>query len=321
MEALSVSNVRASSVENDSAKPKIACVTNTSFSGSTIFCLLANTHPQVAALGDGLNPRVLKTRGDSFVCSCGELLNDCPFWSAVFSAVRQQGVPFSIEDCNLRYSYLHPLLDRVLGRYHDDPVRRVFRQAALAAWPKHRRHVELHNRRNVAFCRAVLEASGKSVYLHNTKPLLMLYHLRDNPELDVSVITMVRDARGFVNSAMKRGTSALDAATRWRNYHQRVADLTRGIDSSRLLTLKYEDLCGDTESCMKRVFRFLDVEDVPVSRTVVPSDHHIAGNDLRLKKELTVRLDEDWQSKLSERDVAVIERQCRPTCEALGYEW
>ena len=149
----------------------------------------------------------------------------------------------------------------------------------------------------------------------------MLYHLRSNPHLDVSVVSMVRDARGFVNSAMKRGASAQGAAVRWRTYHQRVADLTREIDDDRLFTLKYEDLCGRTEDCMRGVCRFLGVKEYPISRTIIPADHHIAGNDLRLKKELTVRLDEDWESKLSRSDLEVIEKECRHTCQQLGYEW
>ena len=315
------SPVSAAKDENSDEKARVACVTNTSFSGSTIFSLLANSHPEVVALGDGLNPRVLRSRGDEFVCSCGELLRECAFWRAVFTNVNAQNVPFSLEDCNLRYSYLHPIWDRLLGRYHDDLLRAGIRRVAQAFWPRHRNHVALHDRRNVAFARAVLESSGKRVYLHNTKPLLMLYHLRSNPHLDVRVISMVRDARGFVNSAMKRGASARDAAVRWRIYHNRVADLTRGIDNDRLFTLKYEDLCGRTEETMREVCRFLGVADVPISRTIVPADHHIAGNDLRLKKELTVRLDEDWQSKLSRTDLSVIERECRSTCQHLGYEW
>lgn len=300
-------------------------MSNTSFSGFTIFCLLANSHPEIVALGDGLNPRVLCSRGERFVCSCGEILTDCEFWSAVFADVQGQGVPFTLRDCNLQYSFVgmarNRLLARLLGRYFDDPLRATVRRLALAAWPSYQRHVALHTARNVAFARAVTRCSGKQVYIHNAKPLLALYYLRNNPDMDVKVINMVRDARGFINSAVKRGASVRHASLRWRRYHRRVADITRDVDPSRLFTLKYEELCGNTEECMRSVYRFLGVADTPVSRTIFPSDHHIAGNDLRLKERLDVRLDKDWQSRFGAKELEVIEEICRSTCTELGYEW
>ena len=302
-------------------KPRIACVTNTSFSGSTIFSLLANAHPQVVALGDGLNPRILRSRGASFLCSCGERLQDCEFWTNVFASTGKRGVPFSLDDSNLRYSYLHPIADRIIGRYHDDPVRAATRWAAQRFWPPYKRHVELHTARNVAFARAVLECSGKEVYIHNTKPLLMYYYLRQNPSLDVKCINMVRDARGFVYSAVKRGSSVKGAALRWRKYHERVATLSEPLDSRQLYTLKYEELCGNTVSALQDVFGFLGVERLELSNVIRPEEHHIAGNDLRLKKELEVRLDSSWQENLSAADVRLIESICRTKCEELGYQW
>ena len=302
-------------------KPRIAFVTNTSFSGSTIFSLLADAHPQVVALGDGLNPRILRSRGPSFMCSCGERLQDCEFWTKVFAATREQGVPFSLEDSNLRYSYLHSTADRLLGRYYDDPLRAAVRWGAQRVWPPYRKHIKLHTDRNVAFARAVLQCSGKDVYIHNTKPLLMFYYLRQNPNLDIKYINMVRDARGFVYSAVKRGSSVKDAAHRWLRYHKRVDRLSAPLDTGQRYTLKYEELCGNTEAALKDVFAFLGVERLSVSNVIRPEEHHIAGNDLRLKKELHVRLDSSWEEHLSRADINVIESICRKKCEALGYQW
>ena len=308
-------------VSSHGKNPRVACVTNTSFSGFTIFCLLANSHSQVVALGDGLNPRILRARGESFVCSCGAPLKDCSFWQAIFDSVNSQGVAFALRDCNLNYSFLHPVWDRLIGRYHDDIARAAIRKLAVKVWPPYRRHVALHTARNVAFARAVTQSTKKDVYVHNGKPLMSLYYLRDSVELDVVVINMVRDARGFVNSAVKRGASAEEASLRWRRYHTRVAALTRAIDGRRKLMLKYEDLCGNTVDTMRGVFRFLGVEERFVSSRIVPAEHHIAGNDLRLKKELTVALDDDWQTKLSRSDLGIIEKNCRTLCEQMGYEW
>lgn len=255
------------------------------------------------------------------MCSCGERLQDCEFWTSVFENTRSQDVPFSLQHSNLRYSYLHPVGDRLIGRYYDDPLRAVIRVAAQRFWPPYKRHVALHTARNVAFARAVLQSSGKDVYIHNTKPLLMYYYLRQNPAMDVKCINMVRDARGFVYSAVKRGSSVKHAALRWLKYHERVARLSEPLEQGQQYTLKYEELCGNTVSALQDVFEFLGVDRLALSNVIRPEDHHIAGNDLRLKKELEVRLDSSWQENLSKSDVALIESICRSKCEELGYEW
>ena len=58
-----------------------ACLTNASFSGSTIFSLLIDSHPDVVALGDGLNPKILGQRHEDFLCACGSKIGNCEFWS------------------------------------------------------------------------------------------------------------------------------------------------------------------------------------------------------------------------------------------------
>ncbi len=255
------------------------------------------------------------------MCSCGERLQDCEFWTNVFAATRKQGVSFSLDDSNLRYSYLRPVADRLVGRFYDDPLRTAIRWSAQRFWPPYKKHVARHTARNVAFAHAVLQSSGKDVYVHNTKPLLMFYYLRQNPLLDIKCINMVRDARGFVYSAVKRGSSVKDAAYRWLRYHDRVEKLAQPLDSRQLYTLKYEELCGNTAAALMDVFEFLGVERVSVSNVIRPEEHHIAGNDLRLKKELHVRLDASWQEHLSVADLTLIESICRDKCEQLGYQW
>jgi hypothetical protein len=294
-------------------------LTNASFSGSTIFSLLIDSHPDIVALGDGLNPQILRMRHEEFVCACGDKVGDCGFWSSVMIEVRKSGVPFSLTDCNMRYSFLMPNIDRLVGRYNTDPARSGLRWILENVIPAYKRHVRLHDKRNRAFIQAVRKVSSKKVFIHNTKPLLMLHYLsREDPD-QIYVIDMVRDPRGFVYSATKRGMTVSAAAARWCKYHRMVRSLLTRIPSSNVLKIRYEDVCEDARSAIAPVCRFLGVEEHPISQVVIPREHHVLGNDLRLKDKLVVRLDQSWKDHLSAADIRQIGRKCGAMAEKLGY--
>ena len=69
------------------------------------------------------------------------------------------------------------------------------------------------DRTNLAFIRAVLARRGASVFVDTSKLLTRLTYLLDLPELDLRIVWLARDARGFAASAKRRGGSA-DAGRR-----------------------------------------------------------------------------------------------------------
>jgi hypothetical protein len=305
--------------ETNAQEPPIFCLTNAAFSGSTIFSLLIDSHPGVVALGDGLNPGVLRHQHEEYYCACGSRIGDCGFWTSVFDSVRDQGLRFSVTDCNMRYSFLEPALDRAVGRYYLDPLRSTLRDFAYRYVPPYKRHVRLHDARNDAFIRAVTEVSGKKVFIHNAKPLLVLHYLTQRAPSRIRVINMVRDPRGFVHSMTKRGATLARATTAWARYQKMVQTLLERLEDSQAITLRYEDLCLDAESSLAPVFEFLGVGNYPISQTIIPRQHHVLGNALRLKEKLVLRLDESWKTSLSATQLREVARKCGSRAEALGY--
>lgn len=299
-------------------KLRIAFWTNTSFSGSTLLSFLLDAHPQIVS-GSGLNPGVLKRNRDSYRCTCGELLKECPFWTSIFAKVQAQGFDFSIDNCNLRYSFSDPVWDRILGRYYVDPIRRSIRLLAERYSTRYRAHQRHTSALNVAYMRAVLDTSGALVCLHNTKPLLVLRNLLDHPDLDARVISMVRDVRGYVNSAMKRGITLDHAARRWRDRQESVAHEVRRLPNERAYVLHYEDLCRDPHSTLQSLYAFLGVEVLEPPDTIVTRQHHITGNKMRLKEQITVKLDEKWTSELSPAQISRILQIAGETNQKMGY--
>jgi hypothetical protein len=121
----------------------------------------------------------------------------------------------------------------------------------------------------------------------------------ETPELDVKVVKLVRDVRGYVSSAKKRGESVRDAALAWRRHQQSFDLITRDVSPDRVMLLRYEDVCRDPRTWLKQTYGFCGVEPVDPPETVVSREHHVLGNNMRRNETIRIRLDESWRSLLS----------------------
>ncbi|MFY1005300.1 hypothetical protein ACNF5F_28245, partial [Escherichia coli] len=71
---------------------------------------------------------------------------------------------------------------------------------------------------------AVLERTGKRVFVDTARDHQRPKYLRDHPLLDVKVIHLVRDPRGNVASIMKHmGLDVTTAARQWTHYNVEAA--------------------------------------------------------------------------------------------------
>ena len=75
-----------------------------------------------------------------------------------------------------------------------------------------------------------------------------------------------------------------------------------GLDPGRVFHLRYEDLCGRVAETQKALWSFIGVENVPAYDTVLATDHHVLGNNMRLGGAIRLRLDETWKSRLTQAE-------------------
>ncbi len=112
------------------------------------------------------------------------------------------------------------------------------------------------------------------------------------------VVHLVRDGRAVVASAMRRlGVSPATAARVWKRDNQNLSVMLRTVPERLKLGIRYEALCENPRTEMKRVCDFLELpfeEGMLVlwERAV----HNIPGNPLLFNRaERTFRKDERWR--------------------------
>jgi hypothetical protein len=316
-----VTERRQINTPDTSGKLRVVYVAGSGHTGSTLLALLLDAHPRIVSVGETSVKPKIRRRGEAAKqkCSCGATVGACLFWRAIFRHVKAQGYDLGPDCWSNDYRNEHPLAHRLLTR---DSSSRYVR--ALQQWSAH--HLPLHASRmrrtdavNVAFIRAALQTVNADVFCDTTKQTLRLRRLLDIAELDVRVITLVRDVRGYAASARRRGHAVEDAAMTWLKDQEVIAGITKYLAEDRRVLVRYEELCNNTEATIRQLYRFCGVQEKAPPSSVSSAKHHVLGNSMRLGGNIQVRLDESWRSKLTADEQRRILDVAGAMNRAMGY--
>ncbi len=312
-----------------------------SHSGSTLTAMVLGAHPEVCTVGE------LKWTSmgnvDQYRCSCGELIASCGFWRDVTSGMAKRGFDFDIAHArtDLRADAT-PFERKLLRPLHRGPFTEALRDAALLASPGWRGRLRGHQARNLALAQTVLELSGKKVIVDSSKIGLRLKYLSRTPGLDVKVIRVVRDGRAVAltytdpaqfadarDPRLKGGGSgasrdhqrlSMEAAAReWRRSNEEAAEVLKQFDSSRWMQVHYEQLCGDPEGTLRRMFAFIGVDPAAARLDFRNTAHHVVGNGMRLDTQSEIRIDERWRQALNPSELHTFASVAGSLNRRLGY--
>jgi hypothetical protein len=274
----------------------------------------------------GLNNLWERGLKQNHLCGCGVPFRDCPFWASVGREAFGGWETLDVDE----------ILDlkRAVARYRHIPLlvaprlRRRF-LGKLDAYSSYLANVYQAITR-VSGCRYVVDNS------HDMAPALLV---RKTPGLHSRVLHLVRDSRGFAFSVSKRvlraeATTAPAYMTRYSPVRASgewmIANLpyhTVKISSPPQLRVKYESLVAAPNDEIARIAEFLGLTLKPSQRSVVDGDlveiganHMVSGNPHRLgRKEIHLRLDEEWRTKMRRRDRIVVTVLTSPLTLAYGY--
>lgn len=289
--------------------------------GSTLLAMLADTHPAIASVGEiAVKPKI-RRRGDSETqkCSCGAAVAACPFWKDVFTRVRQQGLDLDARSWANDYRFENPLLHRVFTKDSSHATMRRFRRWAEERMPIYRSRTRRIDQVNVAFVRAVLDATGATVFFDTSKGTPRLARLLAIPAFDMKVVTLVRDVRAYAASARRRGQSLTDAAGTWRKDQLAIRELVSVLPPDRLTRIRYEDLCEDPAGTLRRLWTFCGVPQIDPATRVFSNEHHVLGNNMRMAGPIEVRLDQRWRRDLAPAEQSAVLRIAGPLHADFGY--
>lgn len=295
----------------------------TSFSGTTLLATLLGAHPAIATVGE-LSGLVAGAQLESYRCSCGELLGECPFWQAVTAQMQHRGFAFDVAHFDTEYhlgppSFWHSLRYGSSGRVRVDQVR----DNLLRLWPPAIRPLQRLSARNQALAESVLAVTGAQVFVDTSKEALRLRALSQFSTLDIRVIHWVRDVRGFMASVLRRrGAAAFEPAlARWVRFHRRTQRVLTTWPADAQIRVRYEDLCRDPQATLATLWNFCGVAVEQSLAWEQRPPQHIIGNPMRLRDLATIKVDERWKQQLTHPQLQRIAAKAGALNRFFGYEW
>ena len=298
-------------------------IAGTSYCGSTLLSFLLNMHPDLLCIGEMGPARQFEVEG--YECSCGAVLAECPFFLQVRAHMDEQGVAFDMNRWELRHRYsANRTLERLVTGTLGSRVLRSIRNPLLALVPRYTARMRAFERRNVAFIRAALLVSGTSIFLDATKIPSRILFLAGIEEIDLRVIHLLRDPRGYCHSARKHSGRSVELASQeWASNQYHLEDARRKLPEVRWLRTRYEDLCTDPDKYLAELCDFMGVPHLPAPEEYRSTAHHIIGNKMRSSSDprTSIHLDEKWRETLSESEQRIVARVARNQARRYGYEF
>ena len=300
------------------------CLPGCRFTGSTLLGSLLNEHPECASIGEAKG-LIARTDLATYRCSCGELFRQCEFWNHIAARTRAFGHPVDVFKTDLWNTHLrlsrNRLINVLLVRSLGWNALNDARDALVGRLPRVRAAIAEMGWNTWSLALAVLERTGKTVFVDTARDHQRPKYLVGHPLLDVKVIHLVRDPRGNSASIMKHsGVDVATAAKQWTHANVEAARVKRYLPEGSWMSLHYEALCRDPAGVLDRISEFLGIG--PMRRDGFRSaDSHIIGNKMRMKGLGEIREDLSWQTSLDSAALSSIARIAGPASHAFGYAW
>lgn len=299
-------------------------ITGSGYCGSTLLAFLLNIHPHMSTVSEMGGPDQTLGPVEEYLCSCGTLLVQCPFFLEVERRINAMGSSFDLRNWQLIFQLSkYRLLDIFLARPLGNVFLEQIRDSLVPLWPGYQHAVGIISRRIVHFAQAVLAIGGKEVFVDAQKDSIRIKFLRDIEQLDLKVIHLLRDVRAGTASFMRNHNTdnVVWATQAWYRSNMNAERARRFLAPHQWLRVRYEDLCVDPQGTVDCISDFVGVKRVPIAEDFYEGEHHILGNRMRLKRKGSIKLDESWKDRLTECDLDVIARIGGRANRYFGYDW
>jgi hypothetical protein len=231
----------------------------------------------------------------------------------VAAAFREEGLPFEPRQFGTRYQLAEDARwNRYLTAelpYAGGGAVEGLRDWVVSMIPTLARRLARQDRANIVLARTALETAGAKVFVDASKNPYRLRHLRRSGEFDIHVLYLLRDPRGVSLSNMKKKGFPADLSIRlW--LHEQVTIARIASEFPKRLVIYYEQLCDSVNETLGSIQDFIGVprQEAPVD--FKEAEHHILGNEMRLRTTDTISKDLRWRRELSAADLRAIEQAC-----------
>lgn len=304
--------------------PTILYVGGYSRSGSTLLARILGEAPESVCVGE---IRFIWSRGliDNVECGCGQPFRSCQFWSEI--AEEAFGGWKNID------ARMMTDLDHQLNLFYTLPF---YARKKLPA--RLRLKAQYYIERLSAVYEAISHVSGAQTIVDTSKDPTFACLLMRMHESDIRILHLVRDSRAVAYSWTRRRKllspiggeeympqfSPASTAGRWLAWNGGVDSL--GMTKSKYHRLTYESFIADPLGTLRELSEFAEKDlvlpeaQMNESEVELGSHHIFSGNPMREKSgRLTIRLDTEWQSKLTGGQLAAVTAISWPLLLRYGY--
>ncbi len=303
----------------DAGKRELVYIMSPSYSGSTLLTYLLATHPEISTIGE------LKATSlgdiDSYSCSCGSLLKECPFWDSLQQGMNGRKSPLDIYHFGTNFRADTELCDRVLRASVRGGLFEAVRKSAIAMLPGcNTTRLDILDK-NRHMIEVICNLQGGRVFLDGSKDPVRLQLLNQSGLWNIKVINLTRDGRGVTNSFMRHYEVGMDVAVNeWLHSMTEIRRMESYLRPGQEMKVVYEHLCEEPDKVLADIFRFIGVDDEVVNLDYRNTNHHILGNAMRLSSTSEIRMDEKWKQSLGHEELETFSSLAGMVNRQLGYE-
>lgn len=265
--------------------------------GSTILSLLLDRHPDIFSTGELIS---LPERGwiKNTRCSCKKRADECPFWTQVREIWQENSPVKNPEEFN---ELLNPYKNYFSFSRRNSHHRLV----------QENENIDLLMRSITTLYDAIFKVSGKSVIFDSSKLPMFGLVVGSNHKYRVDPVFMIRDGRGVINSLEKtrvkkrresrsfyaRQKNLFLSSIKWAVANFICEYVLRKQDSD-FIKLRYEDLVSSPEATLNEILNQVQLDNHTFESPDQHTSHVLAGNIKRLKDDVSIKPDIDWQTSL-----------------------
>jgi len=281
-------------------KQKVLYILGYSRSGSTILNIMLGNIDSMFSAGE-INNYLKSAWINDHYCSCGKTASECEFWPTVKKSMEKslQIDPTEIISISQKLENWRDLVRTRFSKTDESKARQ-----------------EKYDRFNSELITTISELQKKEWVVDASKSPVRLNYLVESNALDCSAVHIVRDPRGVCWSLMKATRKNVEAGVQTDlpsvSYIATIKSLylnaalaervKRKIPTKQLL-VRYDDLTNSPTETIEAIGSMLKTDTSSLLKLVesdesFQQEHNIAGNRLRMKRDIKLRHEQSWKSEL-----------------------
>ncbi|MFX0066135.1 MAG: sulfotransferase [Candidatus Hermodarchaeota archaeon] len=305
----------------------ISCVPR---SGSTLLDNLLAAHQEIITVGEvfqlkayALEDRRFYNPESPLVCSCGRRVADCNFWSQVEANLNKQ----------LWELKLKPRFLEIQWQKERDIERKLWVKVGhcINRWPWLYCMPGLHEalqggaigKDSWQLFDAISSVTSARRIVDSSKSPFRFWSLHKARANQIKLIILCRDYRAVVHSMVRRGLGIRRSIEGWVRENRKIEMLSSDIPSQLIMRVRYEDLCNDSESVMRRLCLFLGLEFSPevLMRPEHSNLHHLGGSPSKFDpKRRDIRSEDSYLEFFSNQELSLMRKIAGAVARDWGYE-